>query len=200
MSPYNMGKKELPRIPMWVRIETGHDSRLIDITVLKSQLEEEGIPVQVSKPWHPSYTTGLECVFEFFANLRFDDIIISGIVFDAFKNAVVKVWNCLKLFAKKNDSINFEPTIIIRLDDVTIVFYGDEFKSINRQTEVFDRIAYHIRQMSSQGLHGIDIIEIPCLPCYLPDNENEVYDKTLWRVRYGAREYAYYNPSTKQLL
>lgn len=64
-----METNTLPQIPLWVRIETGHDSRLVDVNELKSQLKELKIPVQTSAPWHPSCSTGLEFVFELFANI-----------------------------------------------------------------------------------------------------------------------------------
>lgn len=189
-----------PQIPLWVRIETGHDSRLVDVHELKSQLEELKIPVQTSAPWHPSCSTGLEFVFELFANITLKDIILSGILYDGFKFAIKKVWNILKSFASKNQDADFDPNIIIRLDDVTIELNGSEHISIENQTEILENIASHIRHLSNQGINDIVKIDIPCLPCYLPEDIPSTYDGKVWRIKYGADDCAYYIPASKQIL
>lgn len=188
------------QIPLWVRIETGHDSRLVDVHELKSQLEELKIPVQTSAPWHPSCSTGLEFVFELFANIKLEDIILSGILYDGFKFAIKKVWNILKSFASKNQDEDFYPFIIIRLDDMTIRLNGSEYLSIEDQTEILEDIASHIRHLSNLGINDISKIDIPCLPCYLPEDIPATYDEKVWRIKYCTDEYAYYIPATRQLL
>lgn len=190
----------LPQIPLWVRIETGHDSRLVDVHELKSQLEELKIPVQTSAPWHPSCSTGLEFVFELFANIKLEDIILSGILYDGFKFAIKKVWNILKSFTSKNQDADFDPFIIIRLDDMTIRLNGSDQFSIEDQTAVLEDITSHIRHLSNLGINDIVKIDIPCLPCYLPEDIPATYDEKVWRIKYGTDECAYYIPATKQIL
>lgn len=188
------------QIPLWVRIETGHDSRLVDVHELKSQLEELKIPVQTSAPWHPSCSTGLEFVFELFANITLKDIILSGLLYDGFKFAIKKVWNILKAFISKNQDEDFYPFIIIRLDDMTIRLNGSEYLSIEDQTEILEDIASHIRHLSNLGINDISKIDIPCLPCYLPEDIPATYDEKVWRIKYCTDECAYYVPATRQLL
>lgn len=195
-----METNTLPQIPLWIRIKTGYDSRLVDVNELKSQLEELKIPVQTSAPWHPSCSTGLEFVFELFANITLKDVILSGLMYDGFKFAIKKVWNILKAFISKNQDADFDPSIIIRLDDVTIRLNGSEYLSIEDQTEILEDIASHIRHLSNQGINDIVKIDIPCLPCYLPEDIPSTYDGKVWRIKYGTDEYAYYDPATRQLL
>lgn len=189
----------LPQIPLWIRIETGHDSRLVDVSELKSELQEQNIPVQLSSPWHPSCSTGLEFVFELFANIKLEDIIISGIVFDGFKFTAKKIWNYLRSFVEKNKQADFYPLIIIHLDDVTIKIDGYKYRSIKDQTIILEKIANHIRYLSKQGIDHIVRIDIPCPPTYLPENVLAKDYEKVWRVRYGAGDYVFYNPTSKQL-
>lgn len=90
--------------------------------------------------------------------------------------------------------------IIIRLDNMTIELNGPEHISIEDQTEILEDIASHIRHLSNLGINDIVKIDIPCLPCYLPEDIPSTYDGKVWRIKYGTDEYTYYMPASKQLL
>lgn len=189
----------LPEIPLWVRIKTGHDSLLVDVEQLKSELEEQKIPVQLSYPWHPSASTRLEFIFELFANINIQDILVDGMIYDLTKFLGKKILKSLKSFAEKNKKGDFEPIFIIQFDDITIQLNGYEYKSIKVQTQILKKIGKHLKELTRRGINGIIKIEIPCFPTYLPD-DMVTGNQKIWRILYGAEEEAFYIPSARQII
>ena len=190
----------LPQLPLWVRIETGHDSMLEGVPELEAELEGNNVPVQFSAPWHPSCSTGLEFVFDWLVNMKLEDVIVQGMIFDCFKFAVKKIWGLLKSFYEKNKQADFTPIIIIRLDDVQIVFNGGDFNSIDDQTTILENLPLHIKELGRMGIYDIIKIEIPCLPTYLPDNTSEFDDMMVWRIEYGTQDSVLYLPDSRALI
>lgn len=93
------------KFPVWVRIQTGNDTRLVFVNELVCDLRASGAVVQYSEPWRPSCSTGIEFIIEIFANIDVKEVVASGLVYDAFRGAIGKIWDLLLVFFKKTNTM-----------------------------------------------------------------------------------------------
>lgn len=198
------------KFPVWVRIQTGNDTRLVFVNELVCDLRASGAVVQYSEPWRPSCSTGIEFIIEIFANIDVKEVVASGLVYDAFRGAIGKIWDLLLEFFKKNKHDDLLPVVKIILDDIEIKFYGLHPDNLRYQSDFLMSLHRHIKIMHGLGIEKIVRIQLPCERLDEPDNNGSNYcvsdfelvkgQPEVWKITYGAKDVGYYSPDKQNFV
>ncbi|WP_301040420.1 hypothetical protein [Muribaculum intestinale] len=198
------------KIPVWIRIQTGNDTRLVFVNDLVCDLRASGTVVQYSEPWHPACSTGIEFYIDIFANIDINEVIVTGLAYDAFKIGFSKIWDLLLDFFQKNKHDDLSPVVKIILDDIEIKFYGLHPNNLWYQSNFLMSLHKHIKIMQALGVEKIMRIQLPCERLDEPDNNGSNYRVSgfeftkehpeVWKITYGANDVGYYSPDKQNFV
>ena len=196
---------------IWIRLTFYHDNQLKCKEELVTELRQV-CTVQVNTEWCAAASSGTELVAEILANVSlsdwFENALIFGLAWDAFKHSVSNIWNAIIGFSKKNEEVDLHK-LIIKCNDINIVLNGVMGDQLAFAHDMYDCIRSHWPTLHKEDIKDIIRIELPLRPNdsnsdvmqYIDFDVDETPDNCAWKITYNlGLDVCYYVPSLKRVI